>query len=130
MMLLKLNAREMDGVIVIDMIGRLTCGDPQMLLRETVRRFADEGNRKLVLNLSDVDVVDSSGLAEMIATRHFLMERGGRVNLLGLRKRVKNLLVMTGLLVVFESYDEESKAVTALQNDRKPEQPQTETLLR
>jgi len=75
-MALKLKSREIDGVVVIDLIGRLTCGDPQMLFRETVRRLVDEGNGKLVLNLSEVNFVDSSGLGELVSTRHLMAERG------------------------------------------------------
>jgi len=117
-MALKLKSREIDGVVVIDLIGRLTCGDPQILFRETVRRLVDEGNGKLVLNLSEVNFVDSSGLGELVSTRHLMAERGGEVNLLGLAKKVKDLLVMTKLVTAFDCFEDEAKAVAALQTRR------------
>jgi anti-sigma B factor antagonist len=118
-MTLKLKSREIDGVVVVDLTGRLTCGDPQMLLRGAVRRFVDEGNTRLVLNLSEVNFVDSSGLGELISTKCLLDKQGGQVNLLGLAKKVNDLLVMTKLVVAFESFEEEAKAVAALQGQRK-----------
>ena len=116
-MSLKLKSRQTDGVIVVDMIGRITGGEPQMLLRETVRRCVADGNHRLVLNLSEVNYVDSSGLGELISSKCLLAKQGGQVNLLGLTKRVKDLLVMTRLVVEFESFDDEAKAVAALQED-------------
>jgi anti-sigma B factor antagonist len=117
-MALKLKSREIDGVVVVDLIGRLTCGDPQMLFRNAVRRLVDEGNSRLVLNLSDVNFVDSSGLAELVSTRHLVTERLGDVNLMGLARRVKDLLVITKLVTAFACFEEESKAVAALQGHR------------
>jgi len=113
-MSLTVKSRKLDSVVIVDMEGKLTAGEPQLMLRETVRRFIDAGNRRFVLNLSDVNYIDSSGLGELAATRYSLAKNGGHVNLLGLTKRVKDLMVMTHLALVFDSFDEESKAVTAL----------------
>jgi anti-sigma B factor antagonist len=105
--------------VVLDMDGRLTCGEPQLLLRDTVRRFVDDGNDKFVLNLGGVSYVDTSGLGEMISIKSLLTQQGGKVNLLGVTKRVKDLLVMTHLVIVFDSFVEEYEALAAFQGDRK-----------
>jgi anti-sigma B factor antagonist len=114
-MTLNVKSREIEGVVVIDLAGRITCGDPQMLLRETIRLLVDAGRTRLVLNLSEVSFVDSSGLSELVSCWHLLTAHGGKVNLLGLKKRVNDLLVITKLVVVFDSFEQESKAVAALQ---------------
>ena len=116
-MSLKVTSRKIDGVVVIDMIGRLTGGEGQLLLRSTIRRFLDDGANRFVLNLSDVSFIDSSGLGELVSTKSLLTSQGGRVNLLGLTKRGQDLLVLTRLVVLFDFFDEESKAVKALHGD-------------
>jgi len=113
-MALIVRTRKVEGVVVIDVNGRLTCGEPQMLLRNTIRQFIDDGNRRLVLNLSEVSFVDSSGLGELISTENELTSHNGQVNLLGLKKRVRDVLVLTKLVCVFDCYDKESEAVLAL----------------
>jgi anti-sigma B factor antagonist len=114
-MSLKVRSRKVNGVVILDMYGRITSGEPLMLLRSTIRRFVDDGNDRFVLNLSDVNFVDSSGLGELIWTKSSLAKQGGHVNLLGLGKRVKDLLVMSKLMVVFDVFDDEAKAVAALE---------------
>jgi len=113
-MSLRVKSRKLDNVVVIDMDGRLTCGEPQMLFRNTIRRFVEDGNDRFVLNLSEVNYIDSSGLGELAITKSELHENGGKVNLLGLRKRVRDVLVLTKLACVFDFFEEESKAIAAL----------------
>jgi anti-sigma B factor antagonist len=112
---LKVKSRKIDGVVIIELCGRVTAGEPQMLLRDTVRRFVADGSDSFVFNLSDVSLIDSSGLGELAWTKSYLDERQGRANLVGLNKRVKDLLVMTKLACVFDLFEEEAKAVAALQ---------------
>jgi anti-sigma B factor antagonist len=109
-----ITTRRIDEVTVVDLCGRMACGEPLDLFRNTVRRLVDEGCGRFVLNLSDVDSIDSSGLGELIKTRVTLARRGGNVNLVGVGKKVKDLLVMTKLLVVFDCFDDESDAIAAL----------------
>jgi anti-sigma B factor antagonist len=117
-MSLRIKSRKVDKVVVFDIEGRLTCGEPQLLLRDTVRRFIDDGNDRFVLNLSEVSYVDSSGLGELVSIKSLLNKIGGRVSLLGVAKKVQNLLVMTNLVIVFDSFAEESEALAALHVDR------------
>ena len=117
-MTLKLNTRKLDDVVIIDLNGRLCCGEPRELFRAAVSRLLDEGNTRFVLNLSEVDYVDTTGLSELIATKTRLDEHGGDIVLLGVTKRVNSLLVMTKLIVVFKSFNKESEAIAGLQMGR------------
>lgn len=112
-MSLSVNTRKVGEVVVVDMSGRLTSGEPVLLLRDTVRRFLDDGARKFVLNLGEVSYIDSSGLGELVTTYTSLQNRGGRVNLLNLTRKANDLLQMTKLLTVFDTFDDEAKAVSA-----------------
>ena len=120
-MSLKVKTRKLDGGIVVDMHGRITSGEPQWLLRETVRRLVDDGSTRFVLNLSDVSYIDSAGLGELASIKSVLDERDGQVNLLGVTRKVRDVLVVTKLVVVFDSFDHESEAVAALQTNRSPQ---------
>jgi len=114
-MSLSVNTRKLGEVVVVDMSGRLTAGEPVLLLRDTVRRFLEDGARKFVLNLGSVSYIDSSGLGELVTTFTSLQNRGGNVNLLNLTKKANDLLQMTKLLTVFDTFTDESKAVSALE---------------
>ena len=113
-----LNTRKLDDVVVIDLNGRLSCGEPRELFRAAVLRLLNEGNRRFVLNLSDVGYVDTTGLSELLATKTRLVEHGGEAVLLGATKKVNDLLVMTRLIVLFDSFNKESEAVAALQTGK------------
>lgn len=110
------NTRKVDGVIVVDMSGRLTVGEPVLLLRETVRRFVADGNVRFVFNLGDVSYIDSGGLGELITSFTTVRNRQGDVKLLNLTKRAKDLLQMTKLLTVFDTFEDETKAVDSLRS--------------
>jgi anti-sigma B factor antagonist len=113
-MALSVNTRKVDSVVVVDMSGQLSAGEPVLLLRNTVRRFVEDGNKKFLLNLGNVSYIDSSGLGELITTYTSLRNRQGDVKLLNLTKSAKDLLQMTKLLTVFDTFDDEAKGVQAL----------------
>src|SRR4029077_5589776 len=106
-----LNTRKVNDVVVVDMSGELGAGEAVLLLRNTVRRFMEDGSRKFVLNLGQVRYVDSSGLGELITTYTSARNRQGDVKLLNLSKVSKDLLQTTKLLTVFDVFDDETKAV-------------------
>jgi anti-sigma B factor antagonist len=108
------NTRKVGNVVIVDMSGRLTSGEPALLLRETVRRFTVDGSNRFVLNLAEVSYIDSAGLGELIATYTTVRNRQGDVKLLKLTARAKDLLQMTKLLTVFDTYDDEQKALASL----------------
>src|ERR1044072_3971984 len=105
-MSLNVKTRKVGSVVVIDLSGRLTIGEPVLLLRETLRKNVSDGVRQFVLNLGDVSYIDSSGLGELVSAYTTVRNRQGDVTLLNLTAKVKDLLQMTKLLTAFEGYDE------------------------
>jgi anti-sigma B factor antagonist len=96
------------------MSGRLMIGEPVLLLRNTIRRFLEDGAQKYILNLGEVSHIDSGGLGELVATYTSVRNKGGDVKLLNLDKKAKDLLQMTKLLTVFDTYNDEAKALQSL----------------
>jgi len=113
-MSLNVKTRKLDAITVIDMAGRLTIGEPVLLLRETLRVQLNDGTKFFVLNLGDVSYIDSSGLGELVSAYTTVRNKQGDVKLLNLTAKAKDLLQMTKLLTVFDVYDDENKAVAAL----------------
>lgn len=109
-----LNTRKVDDVTIVDMSGRLTIGEAVLLLRNTTRRFIEDGGLKFILNLGGVSHIDSAGLGELISIFTSVRNRKGDVKLLNLDKKAKDLLQMTKLLTVFDTYNDEAKALEAL----------------
>jgi anti-sigma B factor antagonist len=107
----KLTTRQVGDVTVIDATGRITLGEGASTFRDTVRDLATKGNKKLLVNLGDVSYIDSSGIGEMVSGFTTVTNHGGQLKLLGLSKRVKDLLQITKLYTVFEVFDDEASAV-------------------
>lgn len=114
-MALKISSRTVDGVKVIDCVGRIVFGDEASQLRETVKRELAENNR-LVLNLGEVSYIDSGGIGTLVSLFTTARSAGGDIKLAHLTKRVGDLLQITKLITVFESYDDERKAVEAFRS--------------
>ena len=110
-MSVKLSTRQVGDVTVIDATGRITLGEGASTLRDTVRDLAGNGHKKLLLNLSEVSYIDSSGIGELVSGFTTLTNQGGQLKLVGLTKRVKDLLQITKLYTVFEVFDDEASAV-------------------
>ncbi|MGA3027483.1 MAG: STAS domain-containing protein [Bryobacteraceae bacterium] len=110
-MSVKLSIRQVGDVTVIDATGRITLGEGASTFRDTVRDLASKGDKKILLNLSDVTYIDSSGIGELVSGFTTVTNHGGVLKLLGLSKRVKDLLQITKLYTVFEVFDDESTAV-------------------
>lgn len=110
-MSVKLSIRQVGDVTVIDATGRITLGEGASTFRDTVRDLASKGDRKILLNLSDVTYIDSSGIGELVSGFTTVTNHGGVLKLLGLSKRVKDLLQITKLYTVFEVFDDESTAI-------------------
>ncbi len=113
-MIFSVNTRKVGGAVIIDISGRLTMGEPALLLRETIRRFIAGGNTRFVINMAEVSYIDSSGLGELVTTYTMVKNQKGQMKLLKLTPRAKDLLRMTKLLAVFDTYDDEQKAVASL----------------
>ena len=110
-MSVKLSTRQVGDVTVLDANGRITLGEGASTFRDTIRDLAAKGNKKLLVNLSDVSYIDSSGIGEMVSSYTTVTNHGGQLKLLGLSKRVKDLLQITKLYTVFEVFDDEASAV-------------------
>lgn len=96
---------------MVDISGRITLGDGSALLRKTIRGLLDEGRMRILLNLGDVDYIDSSGIGELVSGFSTVKGRGGELKLLNLSKRVRDLLQLTKLYTVFDVYMDESTAI-------------------
>ncbi len=110
-MSLKFDIRHVDNVAIVDLSGRLTMGEAAGMLRETIKEMIAEDQKHIVLNLGEVTYVDSSGLGELVGAFATVSNRGGRLKLLNLQKRIQELMQVTKLLTVFDVYDDEGKAV-------------------
>lgn len=110
-MSVKLSTRQVGDVTVIDAVGRITLGEGASTFRDTIKDLATKGNQKLLLNLSEVSYIDSSGIGELVSGFTTVTNHGGQLKLIGLTKRVKDLLQITKLYTVFEVYDDEAHAV-------------------
>lgn len=110
-MSVKMATRQVGDVTVIDAAGRITLGEGASAFRDTIRDLSAKGDKKLLLNLSEVSYIDSSGIGEMVSGFTSVTNHGGQLKLLGLSKRVKDLLQITKLYTVFEVFDDEAAAV-------------------
>ena len=111
-MALKLTFRTIDGVRVVECAGRIVFGDEASQLREAIKKELAENNR-IVLNLGNVSYIDSGGIGTLVSLFTSARNAGGDIKLANLTKRVGDLLQITKLITVFESYDDEQKAVNA-----------------
>ena len=101
-----------DGVItIVDLSGRISLGEGSALLRKTVRDLLDDGHTRIILNLGDVNYIDSSGIGELVSGFTAVRNRGGELKLLSLTKKVNDLLQLTKLFTVFDVYNDETTAV-------------------
>jgi anti-sigma B factor antagonist len=110
---LNIKERERDGVTILDLSGKITIGEGSVQLREAVRRLLDSGNKKILLNLGDVSYVDSSGIGELVSSYTTTNNNGGQLKLLNLTKKIQDLLMITKLLTVFQTFEKEQEAVAS-----------------
>jgi anti-sigma B factor antagonist len=103
--------REAGGITGVDISGRITLGEGNVMLREIVRDLLTKGKKKIFLNLGEVEYVDSAGIGELIQSFTTIRNQGGQMKLVNLNQRVKDLLVTTNLHKVFEIYDDEAGAI-------------------
>ena len=107
----KINIREMPEAVILDLNGRLTHGESLTELRDSIRETLAGDQKHILLNLADVTYLDSSGLGQLIASHAAVVSRGGQMKLLNLQKRVNDLMQVTKLLTVFETYTSDGAAL-------------------
>ena len=110
-MTMKANTRQVDGVTIVDLSGRITLGEGSVILRDTVRDLVGKGNKKILLNLVDFNYIDSSGIGELVSAFTTVRNQGGELKLLNLTKKVHDLLQITKLYTVFDVKDDETAAI-------------------
>jgi anti-sigma B factor antagonist len=108
---MEIEERPVGDVMVLDVKGRITLGEGDELLKDKVNSILNQGHRKLVLNLAAVPYIDSAGLGEIVRTYTTVSRQGGSLKLLNLTKRITDLLSITKLLTVFETFESENDAV-------------------
>jgi anti-sigma B factor antagonist len=108
---LRVTYRDAGVITVVDIGGRITLGEGSALLRKTVRELLEDNRIKIVLNLADVNYIDSSGIGELVSAFTAVKNRGGDMKLLHLTKKVHDLLQLTKLFTVFDVYSDEHTAL-------------------
>ncbi len=108
---MEIQERTLQDVVVLDLTGKLTIGEGDELLKERISNLIQQGHRNLLLNLEGVPYVDSAGLGEIVRTYTTVSRQGGKLKLVNLTKRITDLLAITKLLTVFETYESEDEAV-------------------
>ena len=112
-MALTIASREVDGVTVLDCGGRITLGEGSVQLRDAIRDLISKGTKNILLNLGDVNYIDSSGLGELVSAYTSARNQGAEVKLLNLTKKVHDLLQLTKLYTVFDVKDDEASAIAS-----------------
>ena len=112
-MALSIASREVNGVTVLDLSGRITLGEGSVQLRDAVRDLIGKGQKNILVNLGDVNYIDSSGLGELVSAYTTARNQGASLKLLKLTKKVHDLLQVTKLYTVFDIYDDEASAIAS-----------------
>jgi len=110
---MKIETRTVGDIRILDCSGKITLGEGTMTVRNTVRDILKNNGKKIILNLSDVNYIDSSGIGELVSTYTTVTNNGGQLKLLNLTKKIQELLAITKLLTVFQVFNSESEAVAS-----------------
>ncbi|MBI4478149.1 MAG: STAS domain-containing protein [Acidobacteria bacterium] len=108
---MQIQEKTVGDVTILDLKGKMTLGEGDELLKERINALIQGGKKKLVLNLEAVPYIDSAGLGELVRTYTTVSRQGGSLKLLNLTKRIQDLLAITKLLTVFDTFDTEAEAV-------------------
>ncbi len=110
---MKAHTRQIDGITIVDLSGRITLGEGSIALRETVGELVGKGNKKILLNLGEVTYIDSSGIGGLVSAFNLTRGQGGELKLVKLTHKVHDLLRMTKLDTLFDIKDDEASAIAA-----------------
>src|SRR4030081_4138102 len=105
---MQITERALADVMILDLKGKITLGEGDELLKDKVNSLVNQGHRKILLNFADVPYVDSAGLGEIVRTYTTVSRQGGSLKLLNLTKRITDLLSITKLLTIFDTFDSEA----------------------
>ena len=112
---MEIREREVEGIKVIDLNGRVTKGESELLLRDRILDLAESGHSRLIINLGGVPYIDSSGLGEIVRCFTAMRRAGGRVGLTNLNRRLVDLFRVTKLSDIFETFESDAAAAASLQ---------------
>jgi len=112
---MQIEERSVGDVTILDLKGKMTLGEGDELLKDKINSLIHQGQRKLLLNLEGVPYIDSAGLGEIVRTYTTVSRQGGNLKLVNLTKRITDLLSITKLLTVFETFDSEPEAISSFQ---------------
>src|SRR5437667_10130785 len=115
---MEIEERKVGDVVVLDLRGKITLGEGDELLKDKVNSIVNQGHKKIVLNLEEVPYIDSAGLGEIVRTYTTIKKQDGSLKLLNLTKRISDLLSITKLLTVFDTFDSEADAVRSFSSAR------------
>jgi anti-sigma B factor antagonist len=110
---MKIETRTVGDVTILDCSGKITLGEGTMTVRNKVRDILKSDGKKIILNLADVNYIDSSGIGELVSTYTTVANSGGQLKLLSLTKKIHELLAITKLLTVFQVFDNEQSALAS-----------------
>jgi anti-sigma B factor antagonist len=110
---MQIEERNVDDVTVLDLKGKMTLGEGDELLKDKINSLVSQGHKKIVLNLEAVPYIDSAGLGEIVRTYTSISRQGGKLKLLNVSKRIQDLLVITKLITIFDSYEDEAEAIAS-----------------
>lgn len=114
----EIHKREKEGITILDLNGRLIVGEPSVRLREIINQEVSQGRKRIILNLQEVDYIDSTGLGSMVICYTTLQKAGGTLKLLKLNRRNIELLLLTKLSTIFEIFAEEPDAINSFFPER------------
>lgn len=112
-MQLEINERKVGNIVILDLVGKITIGDGSNLLRDQVNDLLEKNEREIILNFADTTYIDSSGIGELISRHTTTKNQGGHLKLLKLPKKIRDLLTVTRLLHIFETFEDEQEAVNS-----------------
>jgi anti-sigma B factor antagonist len=110
---MKTNVRDVGGVAIVDLKGKITIGSGDVQLRETVNKLAEQGKKNILINMSEVTTIDSSGIGELVGCYTSVTNKGGRLKLLHLPPKINDVLTVTQLITVFDVFESEPEAVAS-----------------
>jgi anti-sigma B factor antagonist len=110
---MKTNVREVRGVSILDLKGKITIGSGDVQLRETINKLVDSGKKHILINMQEVTTIDSSGIGELVGCYTSVTNKGGKLKLLHLPPKISDVLTVTQLITVFDVYESESEAISS-----------------
>jgi anti-sigma B factor antagonist len=110
---MKTNVRDVGGVQIVDLKGKITIGSGDVQLRETINQLVDSGRKNILVNMADVTTIDSSGIGELVGCYTSVTNKGGKLKLLHLPPKISDVLTVTQLITVFDVYETDAEALAS-----------------